>query len=232
MNLDLMLVLFQAVVLVFAISVHGCVQAYATMRLGDATAFMVGRVTLNPAKHIDPWGTVAMPALSFLLGGSLVGWGRPVPVTLRNFKRIKRDDIVSTLAAMGSFLGMAFVALILLVLLKHTHGVGEDAVFAAMGLAKKMDVDTTALPRLFPVALLLYYCVVMNVLLFVFNMIPVPPLDGGRVVRYFLPYNVEQYYDRIGMLGSFLIFFVAGRIVFPIFYPPLLRTFDGLLVRL
>ena len=69
MNLDVMLVVFQAVVLVFAISVHDCVQAYAALRLGDATAFMLGRVTLNPAKHIDPWGTVVMPALSFLLGG-------------------------------------------------------------------------------------------------------------------------------------------------------------------
>lgn len=227
-----MLVLYQVVVLVFAISVHACVQAYATMRLGDATAFMLGRVTLNPAKHIDPWGTVVMPALSFLLGGSLVGWGKPVPVTLRNFRKMKRDDIVSTLAALGSFLGMALVALLLLVALKHTRGVGEQAVVSAMELAKKMDVDMTALPRLFPVALLLYYCVVMNVLLFVFNLIPVPPLDGGRVVRYFLPYNVEKYYDRMGMLGSFVIFFVAGRIVFPIFYPPLLSTFDRLLLRL
>lgn len=228
----MLLVLFQAVVLVFAISVHACVQSYATLRMGDATAFMLGRVTLNPAKHIDPWGTVAMPALSFLLGGSLVGWGRPVPVTLRNFKRIKRDDVTATLMAMGSFLGLALVAMLLLVVLKHTRGVGEQAVLSAMALAKKMDVDMTALPRLFPLALLLYYCVVMNVLLFVFNLIPVPPLDGGRVIRYFLPYNLERYYDRIGMLGSFLIFFVAGRIVFPIFYPPLLSTFDRLLLSL
>ena len=232
MNLDLMLVLFQLVVLVFAISVHACVHAYAAMRLGDATAYMLGRVTLNPARHIDPWGTLAMPAMIFLLGGSLVGWGRPVPVTLRNFRRMKRDDIVSTLAGMGSFLGMALVALVLLVILKHTPGLDQNAIMTAMGIAKKYPMDMTNLPRMFPIALLLYYCVVMNVLLFVFNLIPVPPLDAGRVIRYFLPYNVERMYDRIGMLGSFVIFFVAGRIVFPIFYPPLLNTLYRLLLRL
>ena len=155
-----------------------------------------------------------------------------MPVTLRNFKRIKRDDVTLTLATMGSFLGMALVAMLLLVALKHTRGVGEDAVLAAMGLAKRMDVDMTALPRLFPLALLLYYCVVMNVLLFVFNLIPVPPLDGGRLIRYVLPYNLERQFDRIGMLGSFVIFFVAGRIVFPIFYPPLLSAFERLLLSL
>jgi Zn-dependent protease len=94
------------------------------------------------------------------------------------------------------------------------------------------SVDMTALPRLFPLALLLYYCVVMNILLFVFNLIPVPPLDGSHFIRYVLPYNVERMYDRIGMLGSFVMFFLAARIIFPIFYPPLIGTFDGLLLSL
>ena len=230
MSLDLMLVLFQVVVLVFALSVHACAHAYATMRFGDTTAFMVGRVTLNPARQLEPWGSVVMPALSFFLGGALIGWGKPVPVTLRNFRRIKRDDILSTLAGMGSFLVMALVALVLLILLKHTRGMGQDAVVAAMQMAHKVPVDMTALPQLFPVALLLYFCVVTNVLLFVFNLIPVPPLDASRIIRYVLPYNVERWYDNIGMLGSFLMFAVAGRIIFPIFYPPLLNTFDALLL--
>jgi Zn-dependent protease len=232
MNQDVLLILYQIVVLIFAFSVHECAHAYAAMRLGDATGYMLGRVTLNPAKHIDPWGSIVMPALSIFLGGALIGWGKPVPVTARNFRKMKRDDILSTLAGMGSFLAIALVALILLAILKHTHGAGEDAVFSALALAKQIPIDTTQLPRLFPVALLLYYCVVTNILLFVFNMIPVPPLDASRVIRYFLPYNVERIYDRIGMIGSFVIFFVAGRIVFPIFYPPLLSKFDALLLRL
>jgi Zn-dependent protease len=232
MNLDLMLVLFQIVVLVFSFSVHEAVHAYAALRLGDATAYMLGRVTLNPARHIDPWGSILMPAISFLFGGTLVGWGKPVPVTLRNFRKIKRDDVLSTAAGLASHLGLALIALLLLVALKHTHTVGADAVLSAMALVKKVPVDMTALPQLFPIALLLYYMVVMNVLLFVFNLIPVPPLDGSRFIRYVLPYNVERMYDRIGMFGSFLMFFVAARIVFPIFYPPLINTFDVLLLSL
>ena len=230
MSLDLILVLFQVVVLLFSFSVHESVHAYAAMRLGDATAYMLGRVSLNPAKHIDPWGSIVMPAVSFFFGGTLVGWGKPVPVTLRNFKKIKRDDLISTGAGLLSHLGLAVIALVLLVLLKHLPGVGVDAVIAAVQMVNKVPVDMTNLPRLFPIALLLYYCVVMNVLLFVFNLIPVPPLDGSRMIRYVLSYNVEKMYDRIGMLGSFLMFFVAARIVFPIFYPPLITGFNLLLL--
>lgn len=227
-----MLVLFQIVVLVFAFSVHECAHAYAAMRLGDATAYMLGRVTLNPAKHIDPWGSVLMPAISFLFGGTLIGWGKPAPITLRNFRKMKRDDLLSTAAGLFSHLALAVVALVLLIVLKHLPGVGASAVISAMQMVNKIPVDMTELPRLFPIALLLYYCVVMNVLLFVFNLIPVPPLDGSRFIRYVLSYKVERMYDRIGMLGSFLIFFLASRIVFPIFYPPLITGFNILLLSL
>ena len=232
LNLNVVLVLFQIAVLVFAFSVHGWAQAYAAMRLGDATAYMQGRVTLNPAKQLDTWGSLVMPALSLAFGGALLGWGKPCPMTLRNFRKMKRDDILATLAGPGSNLAMASVSLVLLLVLKHTPGIGRDAVLAAMAMVKKIPIDMTALPKMFPVALLLYYGVVMNTLLCVFNLIPVPPLDGSRIIRYFLPYRWEQAYDRIGILGSFLIFFLAGRIILPIFYPPLIRTFDLLLLRL
>ena len=236
MNLDLMLVLFQIVVLLFAFSVHECVHAWAAMRLGDPTAYMVGRMTLNPARSIDMWGSIVMPALSLALSGfvgPLIGWGAPVPITLRNFKKVKRDDLLSTAAALCSHLVLAFVALLLLVGLKHMPGMGANAVVSAMLLVKRApDVDMTNLPQLFPVALLLYYTVVMNLVLFVFNLIPVPPLDGSRMIRYVLPYNMERAFDRVGMLGSFFIFLIAWRILYPLFYPPLMTTFDILLLKL
>ena len=230
MNQELLLVLFQLVVLIFAFSVHEAAHAYAAFRLGDPTAYMLGRVTLNPLKQLDPWGSVMIPAMSLYFGGALIGWAKPCPVTTRNFKHMKRDDILTTLAGPASNLAMALVSLILLLLLKHT--LGERAVFTAMGLAKGVPLDATGLPQLFPLALLLYYGVVTNVLLFVFNLIPVPPLDGSRILRYFLPYNVERAYEKMGLIGSLLLFFVAMRLILPIFYPPLLRGFDGLLVSL
>ncbi len=228
-----MLVLFQIVVLLFSFGVHESVHAYVTMRLGDPTAYMLGRVTLNPARNIDPWGSIIMPAVSFLFGGMLVGWGKPIPVTLRNFRKVKRDDCLSTAAGLFSHLAVATIALLLLIALKHTPSVGADAVIAAIRMTNHdPGVDMTQLPRMFPIALLLYYCVVMNILLFVFNLIPVPPLDGSRFIRYVLSYKVEQFYDRVGMIGSFFMFFIAARIIFPIFYPPLIRTFNLLLLLL
>ena len=227
-----MLILMQLVVLIFAFSVHEAAHAYAAFRLGDPTAYMLGRMTLNPAKHIDPWGSVVMPALSLFSGLPLLGWAKPCPITLRNFKKVKRDDILTTLAGPVSNLAMAVVALMVLVVLKHT--LGADAVQTAMLLtnpAFRSLIDTTALPRLFPLAVLMYYGILTNVLLFVFNLIPIPPLDGSRILRYFLPYRVEQLYDRIGGYAIILVFFIA-RPVLGLFYPPILHAFDSVLVSL
>jgi Zn-dependent protease len=124
-----------------------------------------------------------MPALAYFYGFGLLGWAKPCPVTLRNFRKVKKYDILTTLAGPVSNLTMALVALLLLVILKHTPGMGKDAVFAAMDLARKFPVDTEALPRMFPLALLLYYGVLTNVLLFVFGRFILPifysPLLGA-----------------------------------------------------
>lgn len=233
MNLELMLILLQIVVLVFAFSVHECAHAYAAMRLGDPTAYMLGRVTLNPAKHIDPWGSIIMPAVALFSGLPLLGWAKPCPITLRNFRRMKRDDILTTLAGPASNLVMALLALLVLIVLKHTPGAGHDAVYAAMDMtnpAYRSQIDTTALPRLFPLALLLYYGILTNVLLFLFNLVPIPPLDGSRVIRYFLPYNVEKVYDQIGSYGIILVFFIARPLISPAYWA-LLGVFDSVLIK-
>jgi Zn-dependent protease len=231
MNLDVMLIVFQVIVLIFAFSVHEAAHAYAAFRLGDATAYMLGRVTLNPIKHIDPMGSVVMPIVALISGFPLLGWAKPCPVTTRNFKKIKRDDIITTAAGPISNLLIATVALILLVILKHLHGVGSDAVFAAMDVARHIPTDLIGLPTLFPLALLLYYSILTNVLLFCFNLIPLPPLDGSRILHYYLPYGVQQAMDRFGNYGIILVFLFAGRLMMPI-YRPLLGIFDSLLLSL
>jgi Zn-dependent protease len=220
------LILFQLIVLVLAFSVHESAHAYVAMRLGDPTAYMLGRVTLNPLKHLDPIGSVLLPLISLVYGGFLIGWAKPCPVTPRNFSNYRRDDILVSLAGPASNLAMALVALVLLVVVKHLGG--DASIAAAQAVAQHVpDVDPTGL-RLFPLALLLYYGVSINLILFVFNLFPIPPLDGSHVLRHFLPYRVEQAYNRIGMFGLILIFLVRGRFI-AAFYYPLLGLFGRVL---
>jgi len=224
---DIVLILFQVIVLVLAFSVHESAHAYVAMRLGDPTAYMLGRVTLNPVKHIDPLGSVVLPLLAFVYHWPLIGWAKPCPVTPRNFKHPRRDDILVSLAGPASNLAMALVALILLLILKHAGG--ANAINAAEATAFHLpDVDASG-ARMFPVALLLFYGVTINLLLFVFNLVPIPPLDGSHVLRHFLPYRVEQIYNQIGGIGLLVIFFFGGSLIFGTLYYPLLGVFVRLL---
>jgi Zn-dependent protease len=230
MNQTVVLVIFQAVVLILAFSVHECAHAWAAWRLGDPTAKMLGRVTLNPLVHLDPWGSVVFPLIGLFYGGMLFGWAKPTPVTPRNFKRYTRDDIIVTLAGPASNLLMAITALLLLIVMKHLVAGGLQSVVTAMALASRYPgVSTENLPPLFPIALFLYYVIFINLILFVFNLIPVPPLDGSRILRHFLPYNALQFYDRIGMLGMFFIMIIGGGIIFRVFLNPLKIIFDTIL---
>ena len=233
MNQEFVVILFQVVVLVLAFSVHESAHAYVAMRLGDPTAYMLGRVTLNPLKHLDPFGSVLVPLISLVYGGMLIGWAKPCPVTTRNFRNIKRDDILTSLAGPASNLAMASIALVLLVIFKHVVAGGVPAINAAMAIANHVPgIETDGLPTLFPLALLLYFAVLINLLLFVFNLIPIPPLDGSHVLRQFLPYSVEQVYNRVGGYGLLIILLLGGGFIFRTFYYPLLNVFDGVLMTL
>jgi Zn-dependent protease len=233
MNQEVVLVIFQVVVLILAFSIHECAHAWAAMRLGDPTAMMLGRVTLNPLKHLDPLGSVIMPLLALFYHWPLIGWAKPTPVTARNFKNYRRDDILVTLAGPASNLLSATVALILLIVIKHLVPGGILAIATAVALASHLPgVPTENLPGLFPIALFLYFVILINLLLFVFNLIPIPPLDGSHVVRHFLPYKALQLYDRIGMFGLFLLFLVGGSFIFSVFFSPLLATFNHILFTL
>ena len=232
MNQEVVLILFQVLVLVLAFSVHESAHAYTAMRLGDPTAYMLGRVTLNPAKHLDPFGSVLVPLIGMFYGGWLIGWAKPCPVTLRNFRNVRRDDILTSLAGPASNVAMAVIALLLLIVFKHAVPGGAPAIGTAIALASKIPgVDTTNLPALFPVALFLYFAVIINLALFVFNLFPIPPLDGSHVLRNFLPYSVQESYARIGTWGLILFFIFGGRLI-GMFYYPLLNSFDHLLAIL
>lgn len=233
MNQNFILILFQVFALVLAFSVHECAHAWVAWRLGDPTARMLGRVTLNPLKHLDLFGSVLMPLIALVYHWPLIGWAKPTPVTARNFKNYKRDDIMVTLAGPASNLLLATGALMLLLIIKHLVPGGTVAVFTAMALAMHYPgVSTENLPALFPLALLLYFIILINLLLFVFNLVPFPPLDGSRILRHFLPYNMLQIYDRMGMLALWIFMLVAGGFIFRVFLYPLQSAFDSILAAM
>ena len=230
MSQDFLLISFEFAVLIFAFTVHEAAHAWTAWRLGDPTARMLGRVTLNPVKHIDPLGSVIIPLIAAVYHWPLIGWAKPTPITSRNFKNYKRDDILVTLAGPASNLLMASVSLILLVAMKHAGGV--DAINGAIYLSQGgKDLVLAKAPRLFPVALLLYCGVLINLSLFVFNLLPIPPLDGSHVVSHFLPYRAQQMYDKVGQFGILILMIVGGRVM-GVFLYPLLDVFNRVLEAL
>jgi Zn-dependent protease len=232
MNLKLVLIVFEAVVLIFAFSMHEAAHAWMASRCGDQTARMLGRVTLNPAKHLDIIGSLIIPGLALLYHMPLIGWAKPTPVNGRNLRHYKRDDILVTLAGPASNLLAATVALLLLLVIKHCFASGMLAVMTAIPLAfGNTDIATETLPQLFPIALLLYFVILINLSLFVFNLLPVPPLDGSRILRHFLPYKLTQMYDRAGMFGLLLLMLVGGRVIWFVLGPAL-NAFNTVLLSM
>lgn len=206
---EIVLKLFQFAILLFALSLHEASHAWMASRLGDQTARMLGRVTLNPIKHIDPVGTLLFPLIAMFSGIPLLGWAKPTPVTGRNFQNYKRDDILVTLAGPASNLLGAFVSVLLLVVIAKTSQVGNDVVHqVASG-----QIDLFQSTVMLPIVLVCYFGVLINLFLTAFNLLPLPPLDGSHIFRHMLPYSWTAMYDRLGMISLFLMIFFGGRVV-------------------
>ena len=230
---EIVIKIFQFAILVFALSLHEAAHAWMASRLGDQTARMLGRVTLNPVKHIDPIGTLLIPlAMLFLpmYGGFLIGWARPTPVNTRNFKRVTRDDILTTLAGPASNLLAAIAATLALVILVHATPTGALAVRELIMGAVDPSLMTSS-PVVFPMALIFYLGIWLNLILAVFNLLPLPPLDGSHIFRHMLPYNALRIYDSLGMISLILMLLVGGRVVM-FFVGPALALINGLLLSL
>ena len=218
-------IFMQVIVFLFAISVHESAHAWMAFRLGDNTAYMLGRVTLNPIKHIDPIGTVLLPLLAVVSHFPMIGWAKPTPVNTRNFRHLVRDDILTSVAGPVSNFLTAIVATVILLLISLS-GSGNEMV---QGLVQRNEVSNSASP-LMPIVLLLYNGMIINVLLGVFNLIPVPPLDGSHVLRHFLPDGIRQVYDRMGIFALVLLFAVGGRFIGALI-GPVIHIFNEVLIR-
>jgi Zn-dependent protease len=203
MNFDLIGILFQMIAFLFAISVHESAHAWTASRCGDPTARMLGRVTLNPIKHIDPVGTILLPVVAAVSGFTILGWAKPTPVDPRNFSNPVRDDILTSVAGPVSNFIVATVALILLWIIALTSETGHALVH---GFAPGGGVAGFILE---PLVHLLLVLMLINVVLAVFNLIPVPPLDGSHVLRHFMSDSIRSIYDSIGIFGLLALVYLG-----------------------
>ncbi|MCY7370580.1 MAG: site-2 protease family protein [Polaromonas sp.] len=192
-----------ALPVLFAITVHEAAHGYAARHFGDNTAFVMGRITLNPLKHIDPVGTILMPLLLYFAtsGAFLFGYAKPVPVNFGQLRNPKRDMIWVALAGPASNFFQALLWALLLVLLTAS-GV-EERFFVAMAQAG----------------------ILVNLVMWAFNLFPLPPLDGGRILAGLLPFRQAQWLERIEPWGFFIVMgLVIAGVVSTLWLRPLMSA--------
>lgn len=194
--MDLITIAVSLVILVYSAILHEIAHGFVAERLGDPTARLMGRLTLNPKSHIDPMMTLAFPLLTyFASGGTLIfGGAKPVPVDPFNFREPKKDMGIVSLAGPGTNLLLAVTGAILI----------KAFLFIALigGLSQVLNTIAS------PVLNFLVLVVRINLLLGIFNLIPIPPLDGSKVFALILPDREAAMYLSIGSIGIFIIFFL------------------------
>jgi len=200
--MDIVTIIISMFVILFAITIHESAHGWAAYKLGDPTAHIMGRITLNPVPHIDPIGTVLMPAILIIMGAPPFGWAKPVPVNPANLKNPKRDNMLISAAGPAANLLAAFVSLIAIVLLKAINP--NTSYFIRSFLMGRGSLQGGFHP-LEGIAVILFYAVFLNVLLAVFNLIPIPPLDGSGIVTGFLSDEASRIYDKIRPFGFIII---------------------------
>ena len=206
MDLSLATIVLWAVPVVFAITLHEAAHGYVARRFGDQTAYMLGRVTLNPLKHIDPIGTIAVPgfliAMSMLTKAPLFifGWAKPVPVEFANLRNPKRDmfwvAVAGPMANLVMAIGWGFLR----------RFAAPDGTTGDAGIAQMAD-----------------FGVQVNLMLMALNLLPILPLDGGRVAVSLLPHRIASAYARLERYGFVLVIILLVTGILGDLMAPLLR---------
>ncbi len=186
-----------AIPVLFAITLHEVAHGWVAYKNGDRTAFMLGRLSLNPIKHIDPLGTIILPSLMFLTGGIIFGWAKPVPINYHNLKNQRRDMALVAIAGPGANFLMA-IAWGLVAKYATTFSSDLATIVFAMGIAG----------------------IWINIVLMVLNLLPIPPLDGSQVVNQLLPPHYHRHYQQLLPYGMVILLALAftgllGQIILP-----------------
>src|SRR5262249_2885120 len=191
LNIDFGQIFIAFLVLLFSLTVHEAAHAWTADRLGDSTARLMGRVSLNPAVHVDVGGTIVFPLIALLTGIPVMGWAKPVPVNTLRLKHWRRDYMFIAAAGPLSNLLLALLA---------------SLAWRAISGPSVELADEGAFAVAAPLATFLGYAILINVTLALFNFIPIPPLDGGNVLGGLLPERMAARYDRIRPFGFMLLY--------------------------
>jgi len=218
-HIDFYQIFLVIVPLIFAVTIHEFAHGYAAFRLGDQTAKLAGRLTLNPLKHMDPFGSFILPLILKLTGSPILfGYAKPVPVNFSRLKPFRVGTIIVSAAGIGANLAMAFLS---------------GAIFRLFILADSWGAGFSYSPLLLDVMKLLEYSVIINCVLAIFNMIPIPPLDGSKIVAMLLPESMRAAYFKLERFGIviLLILMISGsgffRTIMRVFLEPLANFFLG-----
>ncbi len=208
------LICIAAIPLIFAITLHEAAHGWIASKFGDQTASIMGRVSLNPLRHIDPIGTVILPLMMLMIGGFIFGWAKPVPVAWQNLRNPKRDMVLVAIAGPGANLAMAlFWGLIAKV--SHLIFTHPSAAPAIQSTAQFLHLTSR-------------FGIMINCVLMIINLIPIPPLDGSRVVSSLLSPMAERKYSRLEPYGIWiflgLIFLLAATGTLGILWAPILAV--------
>ncbi|TSC76338.1 MAG: Zn-dependent protease [Parcubacteria group bacterium Gr01-1014_33] len=193
--------LFPLAIVVFSVVIHEVSHGYAALALGDKTAQYAGRLTLNPVKHIDPFGSILLPVISSLLGGPIFGWARPVPYNPYNLRNQKWGPAI--VGAAGPAANM-ILALVFGLLVRFIPSIAAGTIPSLFAFNFMTIASTIAL---------------INLFLAVFNLIPIPPLDGSKVLFAVLPYqwrNIQSFLEQYGFFILLIFIFFFSRLLVPV----------------
>jgi Zn-dependent protease len=193
-NLNINQVVVMIVPLLFSVTIHEVAHGYIALRMGDHTAQQVGRLTLNPIKHLDFFGSLLLPLMLKLTGSPIIfGYAKPVPVNFSNFKNIRKGTIyVASAGVMANFI-LAFLSGILFQLLTNYKWLWQGSIFN---------------PFIMDLYSMLFYSVIINLILAIFNLIPIPPLDGSKIFAMCLPNALRIQFARLERFGMIIIIFL------------------------
>jgi Zn-dependent protease len=216
----------QFIVLILSLSVHESAHAWSADRLGDPTARYLGRVSLNPIVHTDPMGTILLPLIGLYMGGWMFGWAKPVPVNVSKLRNPVRDHMIVAAAGPLSNMVLASGLFICLMIIKASSPEAASVVFSVA----MFDVPEAGGTLLVPMTMVAFHGMILNIVLAVFNLIPVPPLDGATVLAGLLPRSMSGVFDQLQGHGFMLLIVLIVLGVPAFLYMPVIDFVYSILI--